>query len=56
VGCSTKWAAKEAHAREEMAQLDQMPVKLENVSPEQLKELRLNRNRGKSLLVDFWAT
>ena len=56
VGCSTKWAYKEAGASSEISQDDQKPVSLELASASQLKALRENAGTGKLLLVDFWAT
>src|SRR5882724_2732656 len=55
VGCSTKWAYKEASAQQEEAQITQMPITLDPVTPEQLKTLRANQS-GKLLLINFWAT
>jgi peroxiredoxin len=56
VGCSTKWAYKEAGAKAEVEQGEQEPVSVELVSAEQLKTLRANSNTKKLLLVNFWAT
>src|SRR5579871_4677608 len=55
VGCSIKWAYKQASGEAEMTRIAQEPVALNPVSLEQLKELRKN-GTGKVLLVDFWAT
>jgi peroxiredoxin len=55
VGCSTKWAYKEASADQEMSQLTQQPVTLDTVTPDQIKALRANQT-GKVLLINFWAT
>ena len=56
VGCSTKWAYKEAGASAEVSQNDQKPVSVEMVSADELKALRKNSGTDKLLLVNFWAT
>ncbi len=56
VGCSTKWAYKEAGAKSEIAQGDQKPVTVEAISAAQLSELRKNVGTNKLLLMNFWAT
>jgi thiol-disulfide isomerase/thioredoxin len=56
VGCSTKWAYKEAGARAEIAEDSQRPVTVDLVTADQLKKLRENADTGKLLLVNFWAT
>jgi thiol-disulfide isomerase/thioredoxin len=56
VGCSTKWAYKEAGAKSEIAQGDQKPVTVEAISAAQLTDLRKNVGTNKLLLVNFWAT
>ena len=55
VGCSIKWAYKQAGGEEEMARIAKEPVPLEAAGLDQLKALRKN-GTGKVLLVDFWAT
>ncbi|HET6178132.1 MAG TPA: redoxin domain-containing protein [Candidatus Sulfotelmatobacter sp.] len=55
VGCSTKWLYKEEGRREEMAEIEKLPVTLKPVSLDDLRALRKN-STGKLLLVDFWAT
>ncbi len=55
VGCSIKWAYKQASGEEEMAQIEKEPVTVAPISSDQLKALR-NNSTGKVLLVDFWAT
>jgi peroxiredoxin len=55
VGCSIKWAYKEASGREEMAEIAREPVTVELAAPDRLKALRKNTT-GKLLLVNFWAT
>jgi peroxiredoxin len=55
VGCSVKWAYKEALQNSEMKQIEQEPVKLELAGSEVMKQLRKNTT-GKTLLVDFWTT
>ncbi|HTQ54070.1 MAG TPA: redoxin family protein [Bryobacteraceae bacterium] len=55
VGCSIKWAYKEAGGEAEMARIEKEPVKLDPASMDQLKALHKN-GTGKVLLVDFWAT
>jgi peroxiredoxin len=56
VGCSTKWAYKEAGASAEIAHQEQEPVTVDLISLEQLKSLRENAGTGKLLLANFWAT
>lgn len=55
VGCSIKWAYKEAGGQTEMARINATPVTVDLVTPEQLTALRKN-GAGKVLLVNFWAT
>jgi peroxiredoxin len=55
VGCSTKWLYKEEGRREELAEIEKQPVKLQPASAEDLKALRKNQT-GKLVLVNFWAT
>ena len=56
VGCSTKWAYKEVGARAEIAEGNEKPVTVEMVSADDLKALRQNRDTGRLLLLNFWAT
>lgn len=56
VGCSTKWAYKEAGVSEEVAETNAKPVTLEMVSASELTQLRKNVGTNKLLLLDFWAT
>ncbi len=56
VGCSTKWAYKEAGAKAEIDQSQREPVNIEMASVGQIKTLRANAGTGKLLLVNFWAT
>jgi peroxiredoxin len=56
VGCSTKWAYKEAGAKAEIAEGDEKPVSVEMVTADQLTALRKNVGTDKLLLVNFWAT
>src|SRR5437588_4776062 len=55
VGCSTKWLYKEEGRREELAEIERQPVKVQPASAEELKLLRQNQT-GKLVLVNFWAT
>lgn len=55
VGCSTKWAGKEAQVKAYMAKLASEPVTLTPASVEDLRTLRRN-DSGKFRLVTFWAT
>jgi thiol-disulfide isomerase/thioredoxin len=55
VGCSIKWAYKQAGGEEEMARIGKEPVGLDLAGPDRLKALRKN-GTGKVLLVNFWAT
>ncbi len=55
VGCSIKWAYKQAGGEAEMARIAREPVALDPAGLDQLKALRKN-GTGKVLLVDFWAT
>jgi len=54
VGCSTKWAYKEAGAQAELHDSDNDPVTVETVTAGQLRALR--PSAGRLLLVNFWAT
>lgn len=54
VGCSTKWAYKEAGVEAELNNSDSHPAVVEAVSPDQVKALR--PSSGRLLLVNFWAT
>jgi peroxiredoxin len=56
VGCSTKWAYKEAGAKAEIAEGEQKPVTVDMVTADQLTALRKNVGTDKLLLVNFWAT
>jgi len=56
VGCSTKWAYKEAGAKAEIAQNDQEAVTVDLASADQMETLRKNAGTDKLLLVNFWAT
>ncbi len=56
VGCSTKWAYKEAGAKAEIGASEKEPVNVEMVSVDQLKALRANTGTRRLLLVNFWAT
>jgi peroxiredoxin len=56
VGCSTKWAYKEAGANAEVTEGEQKPVSVEMVTADQLTTLRKNVGTDKLLLVNFWAT
>jgi peroxiredoxin len=55
VGCSTKWAYKEAGAKAELNQGQQEPVRLDMASVGDITKLRQNTG-GRLLLVNFWAT
>lgn len=55
VGCSTKWAGKEAQVRAFMEKLAAEPVSLAKADAEGLRALRKN-DSGKFRLVNFWAT
>ncbi len=55
IGCSTKWAGKEASVRAYMAQLAAEPVSLAPADAQALRALRKNAS-GKFRLVNFWAT
>lgn len=55
VGCSTKWAGKEAQVRAYMEKLAAEPVALAKTDADALRALRKNDSR-KFRLVNFWAT
>jgi peroxiredoxin len=55
VGCSIKWAYKHSGQEDEAKRIEQEPVVVKPVSPEELRQLRKNPT-GKTLLVNFWAT
>ena len=54
-GCSTKWRSKQASQLEELRKIEAEPIRLDPVTPIELKKLRANPT-GKVLLVNFWAT
>jgi thiol-disulfide isomerase/thioredoxin len=57
MGCSTKWAFKEASVNEEETANNAKPVTLDLVSPANLRILLRNHNSDDELLfVNFWAT
>lgn len=55
VGCSTKWMYKEEGRKQELAEIESQPVKIQPASAQDLKTLRKNQT-GKLMLVNFWAT
>jgi peroxiredoxin len=55
VGCSTKWMYKEEGRKQELAEIESQPIKIQPASAEELKLLRQNQT-GKLVLVNFWAT
>ena len=55
VGCSTKWAGKEAQVRAFMEKLAAEPVSVAKADADALRALRKN-DSGKFRLVNFWAT
>ena len=55
VGCSTKWAGKEAAVKDYLAKLAKEPVTLTPADADALKALRKN-DSGKFRLINFWAT
>jgi hypothetical protein len=54
-GCSTKWKSKIDSQLAEMKKIEAEPVKVEMVTAEDLKKLRMNPT-NKVLLINFWAT
>jgi len=55
VGCSTKWAGKQAQVQAFMEKLAAEPVTLTKADADALRALRKN-DSGKFRLVNFWAT
>jgi peroxiredoxin len=55
VGCSIKWAGKEAQAKAYLEKLAAEPVSLSRADADALSALRKNAS-GKFRLVNFWAT
>ena len=55
IGCSIKWASKEAQARSQLDKMSAEPVSLESADAAALAALRTNSS-GKVRLVNFWAT
>jgi peroxiredoxin len=55
VGCSVKWAYKAVTQNDEAKRIEQEPVAVEKVTPDQMRALRKN-GTSKTLLVNFWAT
>ncbi len=56
MGCSTKWAFKEASVNAEDVANNAKPVTVDMVTPAQLKTLIKNQGTDKLLFVNFWAT
>jgi peroxiredoxin len=55
VGCSVKWAYKEAVQDAERKKIESEPVNIQLAGAEELRALRKNA-AGKTTLVNFWAT
>jgi peroxiredoxin len=55
IGCSIKWASKEASQDEEMKSIEKETVPLQLAGADEMRALRKNPT-GKTLLVNFWAT
>jgi peroxiredoxin len=55
IGCSTKWAYKEADRKAEEERLAQEPVSVTEIQAADLEKVRQNPG-GKITLVSFWAT
>lgn len=55
VGCSIKWAYKEASHEDELKGIEREPVTIQKAGPDEMRALRKNPT-GKTLLVNFWAT
>jgi peroxiredoxin len=54
-GCSTKWSEKRADAQRSLEKWNQEPVKLQRISPQELKTLAQNQT-PKFRLINVWAT
>lgn len=55
-GCSVKWEEKSANTRKEVDSWAKMPVSLEKVNLDQIKELVKNEGNKKYRLINVWAT
>ncbi len=55
VGCSVKWAYKQASQEAEAKEFEREPVNVEPAGLDEMRKLRKNTT-GKTLLVNFWAT
>jgi peroxiredoxin len=55
-GCSTKWADKQASARQSLARWDAEPVTLEPIDLDAVARLARNDDPKKLLVVNLWAT
>ncbi len=55
-GCSIKWAWKDEYTKKLYKQWAEMPVTLEEIDVNGIKELIKNASSGKLRLINFWAT
>jgi peroxiredoxin/thiol-disulfide isomerase/thioredoxin len=55
-GCSVKWSWKSDYTRKLYKQWSELPVKLEEIDIEGVKDLIKNSSSGKVRLINFWAT
>lgn len=54
-GCTTKWLSKASGVEQEWARIQNEPVTVDMVGPDDLKKIRANAT-DKVMLVSFWAT
>ncbi len=55
-GCSIKWSWKDEYTKQLYKQWAELPVTLENIDVQGIKDLIKNTSSGKLRLINFWAT
>jgi len=55
-GCSVKWSWKDEYTQRLYKQWAELPVKLEDIEVDGIKELISNTSSGKLRLINIWAT
>jgi thiol-disulfide isomerase/thioredoxin len=55
-GCSIKWAWKNEYTKKLYKQWAELPVNIEDIDVQGIKELINNTSSGKLRLINFWAT
>ncbi|MDP4223915.1 MAG: redoxin domain-containing protein [Bacteroidota bacterium] len=55
-GCSIKWSWKDEYTKKLYKQWAELPITLENIDVQGVKDLIKNSTSGKLRLINFWAT